>query len=63
MEPDESWGVNQDGGNYRGGMGMMEKDVLKPLERRKMTHQRSQAHSLVGTPNYIAPEVLQRAGT
>ena len=27
-----------------------------------MKHQRCQAHSLVGTPNYIAPEVLQRAG-
>lgn len=30
---------------------------LKPLERRRR-HQRCLAHSLVGTPNYIAPEIL-----
>merc|ERR1740128_727856 len=36
---------------------------LKPLERRrKREHARCLAHSLVGTPNYIAPEVLQRQG-
>jgi len=36
---------------------------LKPLERRrKLEHQRCLAHSLVGTPNYIAPEVLLRQG-
>ncbi|TNN59214.1 Serine/threonine-protein kinase LATS1 [Liparis tanakae] len=36
-------------------------DRLKPLERRKARqHQRCLAHSLVGTPNYIAPEVLLR---
>jgi len=36
---------------------------LKPLERRrKREHARCQAHSLVGTPNYIAPEVLLRQG-
>ena len=36
---------------------------LKPLERRrKREHQRCLAHSLVGTPNYIAPEVLLRQG-
>ncbi|RWS31454.1 serine/threonine-protein kinase LATS1-like protein [Leptotrombidium deliense] len=35
----------------------------KPLERRRRReHQRCQAHSLVGTPNYIAPEVLMRTG-
>ncbi|XP_065222371.1 serine/threonine-protein kinase LATS1-like [Planococcus citri] len=35
----------------------------KPLERRRRReHQRCQAHSLVGTPNYIAPEVLLRTG-
>ena len=39
-----------------------EKELLKPLERRKKRHQRCMAHSLVGTPNYIAPEVLQREG-
>ena len=39
-------------------------DRLKPLERRKARqHQRCLAHSLVGTPNYIAPEVLLRIGT
>ncbi|XP_051954737.1 serine/threonine-protein kinase LATS1 isoform X1 [Xyrauchen texanus] len=38
-------------------------DRLKPLERRAARqHQRCQAHSLVGTPNYIAPEVLLRTG-
>lgn len=35
---------------------------LKPLERRKRREHRCLAHSLVGTPNYIAPEVLQRTG-
>ena len=35
----------------------------KLLERRKeREHARCIAHSLVGTPNYIAPEVLERAG-
>lgn len=38
-------------------------DRLKPLERRAARqHQRCLAHSLVGTPNYIAPEVLLRTG-
>ncbi|XP_005187820.1 serine/threonine-protein kinase Warts [Musca domestica] len=33
------------------------------LERRRLRdHQRVLAHSLVGTPNYIAPEVLERSG-
>ncbi|XP_066945568.1 serine/threonine-protein kinase Warts-like [Macrobrachium rosenbergii] len=36
---------------------------LKPLERRRRRqHLRCLAHSLVGTPNYIAPEVLSRTG-
>lgn len=36
---------------------------LKPLERRRRReHQRCLAHSLVGTPNYIAPEVLLKTG-
>jgi len=36
---------------------------MKPLERRrKREHARCLAHSLVGTPNYIAPEVLLRQG-
>ena len=35
----------------------------KLLERRKeREHARCIAHSLVGTPNYIAPEVLERKG-
>ncbi|MBN3307105.1 LATS1 kinase, partial [Amia calva] len=38
-------------------------DRLKPLQRRAARqHQRCLAHSLVGTPNYIAPEVLLRTG-
>uniref|UniRef100_A0A8C5WD35 non-specific serine/threonine protein kinase n=1 Tax=Leptobrachium leishanense TaxID=445787 RepID=A0A8C5WD35_9ANUR len=38
-------------------------DRLKPLEwRAARQHQRCLAHSLVGTPNYIAPEVLQSTG-
>ena len=36
-------------------------DLYKPLKRRQLRrHTRCQAHSLVGTPNYIAPEVLMR---
>lgn len=36
---------------------------LKTLERRRKRQQeRFKAHSLVGTPNYIAPEVLMRVG-
>ncbi|GFS17578.1 serine/threonine-protein kinase LATS1 [Elysia marginata] len=38
-------------------------EILKPLEQRRQREQkRGQAHSLVGTPNYIAPEVLLRLG-
>ncbi|XP_069125908.1 serine/threonine-protein kinase LATS2-like isoform X3 [Argopecten irradians] len=37
---------------------------LKPLERRRKRHNhRCLAHSLVGTPNYIAPEVLALSGS
>ncbi|CAB3222340.1 unnamed protein product [Arctia plantaginis] len=46
-----------------GAMGECRCHQLKPLERRrKREHQRCLAHSLVGTPNYIAPEVLTRTG-
>ncbi|XP_074601235.1 uncharacterized protein LOC141855200 isoform X5 [Brevipalpus obovatus] len=43
--------------------GISTSNIIKPLERRRRReHQRCQAHSLVGTPNYIAPEVLMRTG-
>ncbi|XP_054997145.1 serine/threonine-protein kinase LATS2 [Sorex araneus] len=53
MEPSDLW---DDVSNCRCG------DRLKTLEQRARTHQRCLAHSLVGTPNYIAPEVLLRKG-
>ncbi|XP_029458387.1 serine/threonine-protein kinase LATS2 [Rhinatrema bivittatum] len=54
MEPSDLW---DDVSNCRCG------DRLKTLEQRaKRQHQRCLAHSLVGTPNYIAPEVLLRKG-
>jgi serine/threonine-protein kinase LATS1/2 len=40
-------------------------EPVKPLEVRRvqhLDHDRSIAHSLVGTPNYIAPEILRRVG-
>ena len=45
--------------------GQWEEDyTMKPMElRRVKDHQnRAIAHSLVGTPNYIAPEILRRVG-
>ena len=36
-----------------------QKCLEKPIGRHQSIHQRFQAHSLVGTPNYIAPEVLR----
>lgn len=40
-----------------------DEEPVKPLEVRKVQeHDRSIAHSLVGTPNYIAPEILRRVG-
>ncbi|XP_065295894.1 serine/threonine-protein kinase Warts isoform X1 [Dermacentor albipictus] len=51
MEPDKNW--SEDCQCARS----------KPLERRRRReHQRCLAQSLVGTPNYIAPEVLARHG-
>ena len=39
-------------------------EIQKPLMRRKNRERhRCLAHSLVGTPNYIAPEVLIRSGS
>ncbi|XP_051882440.1 serine/threonine-protein kinase LATS2 [Pristis pectinata] len=54
MEPSDLWGDLSD---CKCG------DRLKTLEQRAARqHQRCLAHSLVGTPNYIAPEVLVRKG-
>lgn len=54
MEPGDLW---DEVSNCRCG------DRLKTLEQRaRKQHQRCLAHSLVGTPNYIAPEVLLRKG-
>ncbi|XP_038125524.1 serine/threonine-protein kinase LATS2 [Cyprinodon tularosa] len=54
MEPSDFW---DDVSNCRCG------DRLTTLEQRSnRQHQRCLAHSLVGTPNYIAPEVLLRKG-
>ncbi|XP_069495131.1 serine/threonine-protein kinase LATS2 [Ambystoma mexicanum] len=54
MEPSDFW---DDVSNCRCG------DRLKTLEQRaNKQHHRCLAHSLVGTPNYIAPEVLLRKG-
>lgn len=40
-----------------------EEEPVKPLELKRVREtDRSIAHSLVGTPNYIAPEILQRMG-
>jgi serine/threonine-protein kinase LATS1/2 len=53
MDPTEDWTTGNECRCHQ----------LKPLERRrKREHQRCLAHSLVGTPNYIAPEVLLRLG-
>ncbi|KAG8000887.1 Serine/threonine-protein kinase LATS2, partial [Nibea albiflora] len=54
MEPSDFW---DDVSNCRCG------DRLMTLEQHaNRQHQRCLAHSLVGTPNYIAPEVLLRKG-
>lgn len=55
MDPDENWCTKT---SYDKEV----KEILKPMERRKLKHQRCLAHSLVGTPNYIAPEVLCKSG-
>ena len=54
MEPSDFW---DDVSNCRCG------DRLMSMEQQATRqHQRCLAHSLVGTPNYIAPEVLLRKG-
>ncbi|KAL1465271.1 hypothetical protein WDU94_004854 [Cyamophila willieti] len=59
MEPSEEWSQ----GGAPGQECRCINSPLKPLERRRRReHQRCLAHSLVGTPNYIAPEVLLRTG-
>ena len=61
MEPEGGWesllnDINCDCKRIK-----LEDDLCKPLKRRQLRrHMRCQAHSLVGTPNYIAPEVLMR---
>ncbi|ELT98412.1 hypothetical protein CAPTEDRAFT_224671 [Capitella teleta] len=47
MEPDETWGLPPNHDTE---------------ERRRKRQKRGMAHSLVGTPNYIAPEVLCKSG-
>ncbi|KAL7026087.1 hypothetical protein ACKWTF_013785 [Chironomus riparius] len=43
--------------------GISDMQIPPPLERRKFREKnRAKAHSIVGTPNYIAPEVLLRSG-
>ena len=55
LEIDDNWAKEH---KCRCGHAM---DGKKPLARRHIRqHMRCQAHSLVGTPNYIAPEVLLR---
>lgn len=54
--------VTNGNGNLSAVISSLTNGMSKPLERRRKRclHQRCQAHSLVGTPNYIAPEVLAR---
>ncbi|RZF43259.1 hypothetical protein LSTR_LSTR001520 [Laodelphax striatellus] len=61
MEPSEEWQTSADAAGGECRCNAMAQ--LKPLERRRRReHQRCLAHSLVGTPNYIAPEVLLHTG-
>lgn len=61
MEPEGGWESMMDETNCSCKSHRLQYDLLKPLQRRKLRrHNRCQAHSLVGTPNYIAPEVLMR---
>ena len=61
MEPEGGWESLMDETNCNCKSHRLQYDLLKPLQRRKQRrHMRCTAHSLVGTPNYIAPEVLMR---
>ncbi|XP_014670714.1 PREDICTED: serine/threonine-protein kinase Warts-like [Priapulus caudatus] len=60
MDPDENWEIGNNCKCIGSSSGLKSE---KPLERRRRRqHLRCLAHSLVGTPNYIAPEVLLRMG-
>lgn len=61
MEPEGGWENILDNGQCDCGDVIKKFDLCKPLDRRAARqHMRCLAHSLVGTPNYIAPEVLLR---
>ena len=61
MEPEGGWEKMLNDGQCDCGDIIRKFDLCKPLDRRAVRqHMRCLAHSLVGTPNYIAPEVLLR---
>eukprot|EP00794_Sanderia_malayensis_P000256 gene256-877_t len=61
MEPEGGWEQMLMDGPCDCGDIIKKFDFCKPLDRRAARqHMRCLAHSLVGTPNYIAPEVLLR---
>lgn len=61
MEPEGGWESMLNDVDCNCKSHRLKYDLCKPLERRQLRrHMRCQAHSLVGTPNYIAPEVLMR---
>lgn len=61
MEPEGGWENVLNNGQCDCGDVIKKFDLCKPLDRRAARqHMRCLAHSLVGTPNYIAPEVLLR---
>lgn len=64
MEPEGGWSEYDitGGGDLHGMSSFTAQDLMRPLIRRRLRHERKFAHSLVGTPNYIAPEVLARTG-
>ena len=61
MEPEGGWENLLNDAHCDCGDVIKKFDLCKPLDRRAARqHMRCLAHSLVGTPNYIAPEVLLR---